>query len=340
MGDLNGEFDDSIRERLFCQVCTDDVKKPCKITVVGAGMVGMACSISILLKGIATDMILMDVIDDKLKGELLDLNHGKLFLSNVHIDGGRDYSKTADSKIVIVTAGARQEVGESRLSLVQRNVNIFKHIIPQVAKYSPDTILIVVSNPVDLMTYVAWKLSGFPRHRVIGSGTNLDSARFRHIIADRLAVSPASVHGWIVGEHGDSSVPLWSGVSVSGRTLASLDPKIGKNDGPKGWDKIHSQVVQGAYEVIKLKGYTNWAIGLSCAEIVESILKNKHRVQPVSCFVKGQAGIEKDVCLSLPCVLNASGVGSIVQVDLKEDELEALKKSAALINEVQEGLKW
>nr|XP_002126740.1 L-lactate dehydrogenase B-B chain-like [Ciona intestinalis] len=334
------EFDETIRKRLFSQVCDGESKPPCKVTVVGVGSVGMACSISILLKHLATDLILVDVIEDKLKGEVLDLNHGNLFLSNVHIDGGKDYALSAGSKIVVVTAGARQQVGESRLSLVQRNVNIFKHIIPKIAEHSPDAIIIVVSNPVDLMTFVAWKLSGFPRHRVLGTGTNLDSARFRHIISTRLKVSPSSVHACIVGEHGDSSVPLWSCVSVSGRSLTSIEPNIGKPDGPKGWDKVHKEVVDGAYDVIRLKGYTNWAIGLSCAEMVESILKNKHRIMPVSCFVKGVVGIKEDVCLSLPCVLNASGVSSVVEVSLNKDEKSALDKSASLISEVQAGLKW
>uniref|UniRef100_H2Y5A1 L-lactate dehydrogenase n=2 Tax=Ciona savignyi TaxID=51511 RepID=H2Y5A1_CIOSA len=329
----------TIRDRLFSKASDDQTKCPCKVTV-GVGSVGMACSMSILLKNLATDLTLIDVIEDKLKGEVLDLNHGNLFLSNVHIDGGKDYSLSSGSKIVVITAGARQQVGESRLSLVQRNVNIFKHIVPKIAEHSPDAIIIVVSNPVDLMTYVAWKLSGFPRHRVLGSGTNLDSARFRHIIASRLSVSPSSIHACIVGEHGDSSVPLWSSVSVSGRSLTSIEPKIGQPDGPKGWDTVHKQVVDGAYDVIRLKGYTNWAIGLSCAEMVESILKNKHRIMPVSCFVKGMVGIKDDVCLSLPCVLNASGVNNIVQVNLNKSEKAALNKSATLIAKVQEDLKW
>nr|CAB3263409.1 L-lactate dehydrogenase B-B chain-like [Phallusia mammillata] len=336
----DSEFDDTIRQRLFTQISGDHSRPPCKITVVGVGMVGMACSMSILLKNLATDLTLIDVIEDKLSGEILDLNHGNLFLQNVRINGGKDYALSAGSKIVVVTAGARQQVGESRLNLVQRNVNIFKAIIPQIVKHSPEAIIVVISNPVDLMTFVAWKLSGLPRHRVVGSGTNLDSARFRHIISQRLKASPCSIHGWIIGEHGDSSVPLWSGVNVAGTTLTSIEPKIGQKDGPKGWDKIHKEVVDGAYDVIKLKGYTNWAIGLSCADIVDAIIGNKQRVMPVSCFVQGQVGVKHDVCLSLPCVLDASGVCSIVHVNLSPEEKALLSKSAELIDQVQKGLKW
>nr|AAC02943.1 L-lactate dehydrogenase [Styela plicata] len=338
MADLKG-FD--IMSELFTEVCPDIPKSgPSKVTVVGVGMVGMACGMSVVLKGLCTDLVLVDVVQDKLQGEVMDLQHGSLFLENIKVYGDKDYSVSANSRIVIVTAGARQQPGESRLSLVQRNVNIFKHIIPQIAKYSPSAILVIVSNPVDLMTYVAWKLSNFPRNRVIGSGTNLDSARFRHLIAEKLNLSPVSVHGWIIGEHGDSSVPMWSGVNVSGKCLNSIHPRIGYPDGPEGWDKIHKQVVDGAYDVIRLKGYTNWAIGLSCAELLATILHHRHRIHPVTCFVKGRYGITDDVCLSLPCVLNCNGVNSIVNVDLTAEEEAMIKKSAMTIADVQKGLKW
>lgn len=332
---------DFVKSQLFTEICPDEEKSgPTKITVVGVGMVGMACGMTVLMKGLCTDLVLVDVVQDKLQGEVMDLQHGSLFLENIKVYGDKDYSVSANSRIVIVTAGARQQPGESRLSLVQRNVNIFKHIIPQIAKYSPNAILVIVSNPVDLMTYVAWKLSNFPRNRVIGSGTNLDSARFRHLIAEKLNLSPVSVHGWIIGEHGDSSVPMWSGVNVSGKCLNSIHPRIGYPDGPEGWDKIHKQVVDGAYDVIRLKGYTNWAIGLSCAELLATILHHRHRIHPVTCFVKGRYGITDDVCLSLPCVLNCNGVNSIVNVDLTAEEEAMIKKSAMTIADVQKGLKW
>lgn len=206
-----------------------------KVTVVGVGNVGMACTISLLTKvsfflffslyiytfkiekshfssnlfhalsqNISSDVALVDMQEDKLKGEMLDLQHGSSFLKNAKISGSTDYSVTANSKVCIVTAGARQKEGETRLDLVQRNTDIFKKIIPELVKYSPNTILLIVSNPVDILTYVAWKLSGLPQNQVIGSGTNLDSARFRFLLSEKLNIAPTSCHGWMIGEHGDS----------------------------------------------------------------------------------------------------------------------------------------
>lgn len=191
-----------------------------KITVVGVGAVGMATAFSLLTQGVTSDLVIMDVMQDKMIGEVMDLQHGSLFLQNACISASKDYKETAGSKICIVTAGVRQKVGESRLNLVQRNVEVLKGIIPNLVKHSPDTILLVVSNPCDILTWVAWKLSCLPKHRVIGSGTNLDTSRFRYLISKRLGISSSSVHGWVIGEHGDSSVPVWSGVNVAGCVFA------------------------------------------------------------------------------------------------------------------------
>jgi len=309
-----------------------------KVTVVGVGMVGMASAVSILLKDLCDELALVDVMEDKLKGEAMDLQHGSLFLNTHKIVADKDYAVTANSRVVVVTAGARQQEGESRLNLVQRNVNIFKFIIPNIVKYSPDCILMVVSNPVDILTYVAWKLSGFPRHRVIGSGTNLDSARFRHIMAERLHIHPSSCHAWIVGEHGDSSVPVWSGVNVAGVSLQGLNPKMGTADDPENWKQVHHDVVQSAYEVIKLKGYTSWAIGMSVADLVASITKNMHKVHPVSTLVDGMHGVHNEVFLSVPCILGNSGLTDVVHMTLKAEEEEQFKKSADTLWDVQKEL--
>ncbi|KAH0620942.1 hypothetical protein JD844_021859 [Phrynosoma platyrhinos] len=255
-------FKMSLKEKLITNVHKEEHPHAHnKITVVGVGAVGMACAISILMKDLADELALVDVVEDKLKGEMLDLQHGSLFLRTPKIVSGKDYAVTAHSKLVIITAGARQQEGESRLNLVQRNVNIFKFIIPNVVKYSPDCKLLVVSNPVDILTYVAWKISGFPKHRVIGSGCNLDSARFRHLMAE-------------------------SGVNVAGVSLKGLHPDMGTDSDKENWKEVHKQVVDSAYEVIKLKGYTSWAIGLSVADLAETIMKNLRRVHPVSTMVK------------------------------------------------------
>ncbi|XP_067012440.1 L-lactate dehydrogenase [Anabrus simplex] len=329
----------TVKDMLLDPVAKPDPTSGNKITVVGVGQVGMACAFSILTQHIATEIALVDVVADKLKGELMDLQHGSTFLRNAKITASTDYAVTAHSKICVVTAGARQKEGESRLDLVQRNTDIFKGIIPQLISYSPDCILLIVSNPVDILTYVAWKLSGLPKNRVIGSGTNLDSSRFRFLMSQRLNVAPTSCHGWIIGEHGDSSVPVWSGVNIAGVGLRELNPDIGTDKDKESWGELHKQVVHSAYEVIKLKGYTSWAIGLSVATLVQGILSNAGVIHAVSTLVKGQHGIEDEVFLSLPCVLGTNGVSHIVKQLLTDGERSMLHRSAKVMQEVQSQLK-
>ncbi|KAJ8252085.1 hypothetical protein COCON_G00213970 [Conger conger] len=309
-----------------------------KVTVVGVGQVGMACAFSILQSGVADDVTLIDVMKDKLQGEVLDLQHGSLFLKTPKIRAAKDYSETADSKLCIITAGVRQREGESRLDLVQRNVEVFKQIVPPLAQYSPDAILLVVSNPVDILTYVAWKLSGFPQERVLGSGTNLDSARFRFLMGERLGIHPSSVHGHIIGEHGDSSVAVWSGANVAGVSLLALNPELETKQDSEGWAKVHQDVVNSAYEVIRLKGYTSWAIGLSVSGLAQSILKNLRSVHPVSTLVKGMHGIDQEVFLSVPSVLGWCGVCGVLNQPLKEMETQQLLQSAKTLWDIQSNL--
>lgn len=311
-----------------------------RITVVGAGQVGMAAVFSILAQGVSNDVVIIDCAEDRLKGELMDLQHGSTFMKNAHIQAGADYALSAGSLLCVVTAGARQKEGESRLSLVQRNTDIMKGIIPQLVKHSPDTIIMVVSNPVDILTYVAWKISGLPRNKVFGSGTNLDSSRFRVLLSKKLGVSPTSCHAWIIGEHGDSSIPVWSGANVAGVRLCELDPKIGTKDDPDKFGEVHYEVVNAAYEIIKLKGYTSWAIGLSVAAMVQSIVHNSSNVHAVSVCINGQYDINYEVFLSLPSVLEQNGVVAIIKQQLSEEEKQKLRESARIIKEVQDGLKF
>ncbi|XP_056648198.1 L-lactate dehydrogenase isoform X1 [Diorhabda sublineata] len=329
----------SVRDSLFVPVGEPIEKTSNRVTVVGTGAVGMATVVSLLMQGITNDVVLIDVMEDKLKGELMDLQHGALFLKNPKIGASKDYADSAGSKVCIITAGARQQEGESRLDLVQRNTDILKHIVPPLVQYSPDTILMIVSNPCDILTYVAWKLSGLPVNRVFGSGTNLDTSRFRFLISQRLGCSSSSVHGWIIGEHGDTSVPVWSGVNVAGVRLKDIQPKMGTDDDPEGWKKLHADVINAAYEIIKLKGYTNWAIGLSAASLTNTILKNLHNVHAVSVLVQGHHGITEEVYLSLPAILGDTGVVSIVKQTLNPDEQASLQKSAKTMAAVQADLK-
>ncbi|XP_064144426.1 L-lactate dehydrogenase C chain isoform X1 [Loxodonta africana] len=330
----------TVKEQLIENLIAEDKIPQRKVTIVGIGAVGMACAISILLKDLADELALVDVAADKLKGEMMDLQHGSLFFSTSKIVSGQDFSMSANSKLVIVTAGARQQEGESRLALVQRNVNIMKTVIPAIIRHSPDCMILIVSNPVDILTYVVWKLSGLPVNRVIGSGCNLDSARFRYLVGEKLGVHPTSCHGWIIGEHGDSSVPLWSGVNVAGVPLKNLNPNLGTDSDKEQWKNVHRQVVDSAYEIIKLKGYTSWAIGLSVTDLAGSILKNLRRVHPVSTMVKGLYGIKEEIFLSIPCVLGQSGVSDVVKVKLNPEEEALFKKSANTLWEIQKDLKF
>ncbi|XP_057595831.1 L-lactate dehydrogenase A-like 6B isoform X1 [Hippopotamus amphibius kiboko] len=311
-----------------------------KISIVGTGSVGMACAISILLKGLSDELALVDVDEGRLKGETMDLQHGSSFVKMPNIVSSKDYLVTANSNLVIITAGARQEKGETRLNLVQRNVTIFKLMISSIVQYSPRCKLIVVSNPVDILTYVAWKLSEFPQNRIIGSGCNLDTARFRFLIGQRLGIHSESCHGWILGEHGDSSVPVWSGVNIAGVPLKDLNLDIGTDKDPEQWKDVHRDVVASAYEIIKMKGYTSWAIGLSVADLTESILKNLRRVHPVSTRIKGLYGINEEVFLSVPCILGESGITDLIKIKLAPEEEAHLQKSAKTLWEIQKELKF
>ncbi|XP_060986564.1 L-lactate dehydrogenase A-like 6B [Dama dama] len=330
----------TVKCELMKNFSSEEPVRNSKISIVGTGSVGMACAISILLKGLSDELALVDVDEGRLKGETMDLQHGSPFVKMPNIVSSRDYLVTANSSLVIITAGARQEKGETRLNLVQRNVAIFKLMMSNIVQYSPRCKLIVVSNPVDILTYVAWKLSAFPQNRVIGSGCNLDTARFRFLIGQRLSIHSESCHGWILGEHGDSSVPVWSGVNIAGVPLKELNLDIGTDKDPEQWKNVHRDVVASAYEIIKMKGYTSWAIGLSVADLTESILKNLRRVHPVSTRIKGLYGINEEVFLSVPCILGESGITDLIKVKLAPEEEARLQKSAKTLWDIQKELKF
>lgn len=329
-----------VKAQLLTKVCDETHQPTSKITVVGTGQVGMAAAFAMMTQGVVSELALVDMVENKLKGEMMDLQHGQAFLRTVKIQASTDYAVSAGSKICVVTAGARQNEGESRLSLVQRNVEIFKHIIPNLVKYSPNCILLIVSNPVDIMTYVSWKLSGLPHHRVIGSGTMLDSSRFRFEISERLHIAPKSCHGYIIGEHGDSSVPVWSMVNIAGTRLKDIQPSIGEADDPEKWSDVHKKVVNGAYEIIKLKGYTSWAIGLMVSTLCQSILKNQRQIYALSTLAKGQHGIGEEVFLSLPVVVGELGITDVFQSKLSDSEVKKVQESAKTLRAVIDGIKF
>ncbi|XP_020112506.1 L-lactate dehydrogenase B-like isoform X1 [Ananas comosus] len=311
-----------------------------KISIVGAGNVGMAIAQTILTQDLADEIALVDAKPEKLRGEMLDLQHAAAFLPRVRIVSGTYYAVTAGSDLAIVTAGARQLPGETRLDLLHRNVALFRTVVPPLAQHSPDALLLVVSNPVDVLTYVAWKLSGFPPNRVLGSGTNLDSSRFRSLLADHLEVNAQDVQAYMVGEHGDSSVALWSSISIGGVPMLSSLRESDVEFEQAVLERIRKAVVGSAYEVIRLKGYTSWAIGYSVASLARSLLRNQHRIHPISLLASGFHGIpdDREVFLSLPAVLGRSGVIRIPSVQLTEEEGKRLRKSAQTLWEIQQQL--
>ena len=312
-------------------------RRPRKGAIIGAGQVGMACAYSLLIQSTFDELVLVDIDRPKLEGEVMDLVHGLSFVAPASVKAGT-VADCREADVVIITAGAKQRIGESRLDLLGRNVAIFKSLISELVHYCPDAIYLVVSNPVDVMTYITWKLSGLPCNAVIGSGTALDTARFRYLLAQELQLDPRSIHAYIIGEHGDSEVPVWSSLNVAGTPLLALDPQLGTASDPGHWYRIFEQVKNAAYEIIQRKGATSYAIGLAVTQIVQAILRDQQRVMTVSRLVGGMYGI-KDVHLSLPAVVNQHGVNRLVQLSLNSEEEQQLRHSAQLLRQLIEELQ-
>ncbi|KAL3271149.1 hypothetical protein HHI36_021647 [Cryptolaemus montrouzieri] len=330
----------STREKLLAEYIAPTKIDDEKITIVGLGQVGIATAFSILSQNISNHIALVDLNENKLQGEVLDLKHGCLFMGNCHVEACTDYSGTANSKICIITAGLSIGKGETRLSLVQKNTDIFKKLLPELVKYSPNTMLLIVTNPVDVMTYVSWRISGLAQCKVIGTGTNLDTSRFRFLLSQKFGVATSSCHAYIIGEHGDSSVPVWSSVDIAGVRLRDINPYAGTDKDTENWSDIHKQVINSAYQIIKLKGDTSFAIGLSTAAIAKSMLKNPINFHAVSINAKGFHGIQDDVYLSLPCLLNANGLSKIIRERLDDGERLQLQKSAEILGKVQSSVHF
>ncbi len=308
-----------------------------RVAVVGAGVVGATFAYALMMRGQADEIVLIDVNRSKAEGEAMDLRHGLPFVRPVDVHVG-DYADCVGADIVVITAGAPSRPGETRLDLAERNVGIFRQIIPEVVRHNEDGILLVVANPVDVLTHVTLKLSGRPTGKVIGSGTVLDSARFRYLLAEHCGVDPRNVHAYIIGEHGDSAVPVWSLTNIAGTRLTDycIVCKHDCDGMPK--DEIFHQVRDAAYEVIQRKGATYYAIGLAVASIVESILRNQRSVLPVSSLMEGQHGLE-NVCLSLPTIVGREGVVQVLELPLDDDEVRGLRQSAAVLKEVARSLE-
>jgi L-lactate dehydrogenase len=304
-------------------------RRPRKGVIIGAGQVGMACAYSMLIQHTLDEMVIVDNIQDKLEGEVMDLVHGLPFVEPSIVKAGT-LQDGQDADIVIITAGAKQKPGENRLNLVQRNVEIFKNLIPEIVKYCPKAIILVVTNPVDIMTYVTLKLSNFHGSKVLGSGTVLDTGRFRYLLAEKLTLDPRSLHAYIIGEHGDSEVAVWSKVNIAGSPL--IDDDLDSNQIDPSLEAVFANVKNAAYEIIQRKGATCYAIGLGVTQIVQAILRNQNRILTVSTMINNIHDIQ-DVCLSLPAVVNRHGVTRVLNISLTSLEQQQLQKSSQVLRQ-------
>jgi len=309
----------------------EQTRRPVRVVIVGAGGVGATCAYALMLNGAASEIVLIDANRERAEGEAMDLNHGMPFARPARVWAG-DYSDCANADIVVITAGAAQRPGETRLDLTQRNAQVFQQVVPQIVEATRQAILLIATNPLDTMTYVAWKLSGLPASRVIGSGTILDSARFRYLLSQRFGVEPRSVHAYIIGEHGDSQIAVWSLANIAG---IRLDDFCRLNDCAIDEDAkatIALNARSAAYEIIRRKGATYYAIGVGLVRIVEAIVHDQNSVLTVSSLVQGMYGLG-GVCLSLPSVVNQQGIARVLELPLSAAERSALEKSARIIQE-------
>ncbi|KAJ5789137.1 uncharacterized protein N7518_006148 [Penicillium psychrosexuale] len=308
---------------------------PVKIAIVGAGNVGASTAYALLLSGLAAEIVLIDLNRRKAEGEVMDLNHAAPFSHQTKITLG-DLEDCSEAAIVIITAGANQKPGQSRLDLLRINAKIIEDIVPKVTQMAPSTILLIASNPVDVLTFLSWKLSGFPPSRVIGSGTVLDTARLRDTLGRRLDVDPSNIHADVIGEHGDSELPVWSRANISGIPLAEFSQQAGQ-DAQDIMQQSFQDTRNAAYEIIKLKGMTDYGISAGLVRIVETILRNENTLMTVS--TAGTFAGVSEIALSMPKKVNRTGAHHVIDIKLSEEESRELEKSAHTIKSSIESLK-
>lgn len=303
-----------------------------KVAIIGCGFVGASCAFALMQSGMFSEMVLIDVDKNRAEGEAMDISHGMPFAKPSKIYAG-DYDDIIDAGIIVITAGANQKPDETRLDLVHKNVKIFRSIVPQISERNCGGILLVVSNPVDVLTYVAAKLSGFTENRVIGSGTVLDTARLKRAVSEHLTVDSRSVHAFIIGEHGDSEIAAWSGANISGIPLSDFCELRGHYKYAENTTRIAEEVKNSAYEIIEKKQATYYGIAMSVRRICEVILRDEKSILPVSSIMYGEYGIS-DVALSMPAIVGKNGVETKVPIPLSGDELERLQQSASMLRDV------
>jgi len=313
--------------------------RPAKVGIIGAGSVGATIAYAAMIRGVARQISLFDIARSKVDAEVLDLNHGQLFAPQATVNGSDDVEVLRDSDVIVMTAGAKQKPGQTRLDLAAANVAICGKILPEAVRVAPDAIFLMVTNPVDVMTEVAIKLTGLPWERCFGSGTVLDSSRFRYLVAKHCQVAVQNVHAYIAGEHGDSEIPLWSSASIGSIPLSQWAVTGHGRLTLADKEEIVHNVKDAAYQVIQGKGATNYAVGLAVTNILEAILHDERRVLPVSGMLRGFRGME-DICLSLPRIVSRKGIEAPLPIPMTVDEEAGLMESAARIREAVHGLGY
>ncbi len=311
--------------------------RPTKIAIVGVGMVGSSFAYSLLLSGLAAEIVLIDANHQRAEGEAMDLNHAVPFAHPTKICAG-EYSDCEGAAVTVIAAGVGQKPGETRLELVRRNAAIFGQIVPRIAEANPEGIIVVATNPVDVLTYITVKQSGLPAQRVFGSGTILDTARFRYMLSEHLGVDPRSVHAYIIGEHGDSEVPVWSLANVAGMRLPTFCAENGIPLSSDTMGQIFSQTRDAAYEIISRKGATYYAVAAGLIKITEAILRDQNTVLSISSLISDYYGID-GVCLSLPTVISRRGIERVLRLELSPGEARGVRKSAEVLRATIDSLE-
>ena len=312
---------------------------PVRIAVVGTGHVGATFAYSLLLSGLAAEVVLIDTDLDRAEGEAMDLGHAIPFSRPARVWAG-EFADCAGAALTVITAGAGQHPGETRLDLAARNVDVVRRIAPEVARHNPDGLLLVATNPVDILAQIALEASGLPAARVLGSGTILDTARFRYLLGEHVGVDARSIHAYVIGEHGDSGVPVWSSATVGGMPLAAFAENKGVALDAGVRDRLAKETRNAAYEIIRRKGATYFAIASGLVRLVEAIVRDQRTVLSVSTLVRKQHGYDgiSDLYLSLPCVVDRSGVETVLRLDLDDDEAAGLRQSAEVLASARRGI--
>lgn len=302
-----------------------------KIAIIGTGRVGASCAYALQIRGLASEIVLINANRQRAEGEAMDINHGSQFTKPARVWAG-DYRDCRDADIVVLAAGTSQKPGDTRLDLLKNNSAILQRTLAPALRYLEDTILLVAANPVDVLTYLAWRMTGLPSNQVIGSGTILDTARFRFLLGQHFEIEPHSIHAYIIGEHGDSQVPVWSLANIAGVHLDEFTRLNGRSLDAACRARIAEDTRRAAYEIIRRKGATYYAIAAGLVRIIEAIVRNENSILTVSGVVSGIHNLN-EIAISLPCVISRQGIASTLELPLSEDEENGLKRSAQIIHD-------